>query len=79
MTNEEALRLLHIDRLHTEFWGGRWHWPSGANPVALLSYAPRSGYWLWWVQGQTGKADTYDAARLAAEKVIPQSVADGAH
>lgn len=74
--NPEYVRLLHIDRLHTEFWGGKWHWPSNAEPQAIVSYAsepsPETGHigWVWWALGKMGEAATYDAAKTAAEESL---------
>lgn len=75
MTKEdtaELRRLLSVDRLHTEYWNERWHWPSNAEPLAVITYAeqpsPETGHegWCWWAQGRMGEAPTYEAAKVAA-------------
>ena len=71
----ELRRLLSVNRLHTEYWGERWHWPSNAEPQALVTYAetesPETGHvgWCWWALGKMGESATYEAAKLAAEAV----------
>ena len=71
--NTEAIRLLHINRLPCEFWLGRWHWPSGATALAVVTYAsepsPETGHvgWCWWALGKMGDAPTYAEAIKAAE------------
>lgn len=70
----ELVRLLHVNRLHTEFWDGKWHWPSNADPQAVVTYAsepsPETGHvgWVWWALGRMGDAKTYEEARAAAEQ-----------
>lgn len=72
----ELRRLLSVDRLHTEFWNERWHWPSNAEPRAVITYAeqesPETGHvgWCWWADGRMGDAETYEAAKAAAEAVL---------
>lgn len=67
------LELLAVNRLPTEFWGGNWHWPSNAEPLAVITYAvepsPETGHvgWCWWANGRMGDAPNYAAARAAAE------------
>ena len=80
--NIEAVRLLRINRLPCEFWGGRWHWPSGANPLAVVTYAtapnPETGHvgWMWWALGAMGDAPTYEAACAAAVAEIRRRIDD---
>lgn len=68
----ELLRLLHVNCLPTEYWDERWHWPSNAEPEALISYAsepnPETGHagWVWWAKGRMGETHTYEAAKAAA-------------
>jgi hypothetical protein len=63
---------LRIERLATEYWDGRWHWPSNAEPEALVTYAtepsPETGHvgWCWWAQGKTGETNSYESACAAA-------------
>lgn len=82
IANEEAVRLLNINRLPTEFWKSAfadspsWHWPSNAEPLALVTYAtepsPETGHvgWCWWAQGRMGEANSYEAACAAAEAAL---------
>ena len=71
-TEDEALRLIEINRLPTEFWDGRWHWPSNAEPMAVVSRSLRDDDWIWWAVGEAdrapvlGVASTYAAAIEAA-------------
>lgn len=72
----ELLRLLSVDRLLCEFWNERWHWPSNAEPLAVITYAsepsPETGHvgWYWWALGKMGEAKTYAEAKLAAEAAV---------
>ncbi len=73
---DELLRLLHVNRLPVEYWEGRWHWPSDAEPKAIVSFAsepsPETGHegWVWWALGRMGESETYEAAKQAAESAV---------
>jgi len=73
---DELLRLLRVDRLPVEYWGGRWHWPSNAEPEAIVTFAhepsPETGHigWCWWALGKMGESETYEAAKESAVNVV---------
>lgn len=81
----ELLRLLGVNRLPTEFWKSAasnspsWHWPSNAEPLALVTYAtepsPETGHvgWYWWALGKMGEAPTYEAAKAAAQASLART------
>ena len=81
---QELLRLLAVNRLPTEYWQSAradapaWHWPSNAEPLAVVTYAtepsPETGHvgWCWWARGRMGEAATYEAAKAAAERVVKE-------
>lgn len=72
----ELLRLLSVNRLHVEYWNDRWHWPSNAEPKAIVTFAtepsPETGHegWCWWALGRMGEAETYEDAKKAAENAV---------
>lgn len=71
--NSEHLRLFRTNKLSVEFWNGRWHWPSGAEPLAIITYnaepCPETGHegWCWWARGRMGESKTYEDAKRQAE------------
>jgi len=56
----ELLRLLNVNRLHVEYWEGRWHWPSNAEPKAIVTFAAEA-------RGQTASQFVHAAVVAALD------------
>ena len=61
----------------TEYRDGEWCWPTDdSDPAAVITYGTTPHYetghvgWSWWALGEMGDAESYGAAKTAAEAVI---------
>ena len=71
----ELVRLLGVNRLATEYWDGKWHWPSEAEPLAIVTFAQepyreRRAGWNWWADGRMGWAESYEQAKSLAVELL---------
>lgn len=71
----------HLRGLATEYVEGKWIVPTDeSDPAAVVTYSeepsPETGHvgWCWWALGKMGDADSYEAAKDAAEVVVRRVV-----